>query len=79
MSLTRIAHSPYTLVVCEKPNAARRIAQALGTLSFKEISALEIVGSRELPPVFSVVDRNKVFGNFWRSSDKWAHNSHDPC
>ena len=58
MSLTRIAHSPYTLVVCEKPNAARRIAQALGTLSFKEISALEIVGRRGLPPVFSVVDRN---------------------
>ncbi len=58
MSLTRIAHSPYTLVVCEKPNAARRIAQALGTLSFKEISALEIVGTRGLPPVFSVVDRN---------------------
>ncbi len=58
MSLTRIAKSPYTLVVCEKPDGARRIAQALGTSSFKEISALETLGRRGLPPVFSVIDRN---------------------
>jgi DNA topoisomerase I len=58
LSLTRIAKSPYTLVVCEKPDAARRIAQALGTSSFKEISALETAGRRGLPPVFSVTGRN---------------------
>ena len=58
MSLTSVAKSPYTLVVCEKPDAARRIAQALGTSGFKEISALETVGRRGLPPVFSVTGRN---------------------
>jgi DNA topoisomerase-1 len=58
LSLTRIAKSHYTLVVCEKPDAARRIAQALGTSGFKEISALKTVGRRGLPPVFSVLGRN---------------------
>ena len=42
-----IPQSPYTLVVCEKPDAARRIARAIGTTSFKERSSR--------PPVFSVV------------------------
>src|SRR5205809_6704074 len=45
--MTSITQSPYTLVVCEKPDAARRIAHALGTL--RQIS----IGP---PPVFSVTD-----------------------
>src|ERR671927_1271545 len=47
---------PYTLVVCEKPDAARRIAHAIGTSSFREISALEIIGSRGTPSAFCVTD-----------------------
>ena len=58
MNLSRIAETPYTLVVCEKPDAARRIAQALGVSSFEKISGLEIGGGRRggisMPPVFSV-------------------------
>lgn len=53
MSLSRIAETPYTLVVCEKPDAARRIAQALGISSFEKISGVEIGGGK-IPPVFSV-------------------------
>jgi DNA topoisomerase IA len=48
--MTSIPQSPYTLVVCEKPDAARRIAHALGNSSLKEIKGQ--------PPVFSVTDRN---------------------
>lgn len=49
--LTGIPQSPYTLVICEKPDAARRIAKALGTSSFDE--------RRGLPAsVFSIVDRH---------------------
>jgi DNA topoisomerase-1 len=48
--MTSITQSPYTLVVCEKPDAARRIAHALGNSSLKEI--------KRQPPVFSVTDRN---------------------
>ena len=48
--MTSIPQSPYTLVVCEKPDAARRIAHALGNSSLKEI--------RGQLPVFSVTDRN---------------------
>jgi DNA topoisomerase I len=48
----------YTLVVCEKPDAARRIAHAIGTFSFREISALECIGSRGAPSVFSVTDHH---------------------
>ena len=47
--MTSISQSPYTLVVCEKPDAARRIAHALGNPSIKERSGL--------PPVLSVTDR----------------------
>jgi DNA topoisomerase I len=56
LSLSRIADTPYTLVVCEKPDAARRIAQALGVSSFEKISGLEIGRARggSMPPVFSV-------------------------
>ena len=43
-----ISQSPYTLVVCEKPDAARRIAYALGNSNFKERSGLA--------PVFSATD-----------------------
>jgi DNA topoisomerase I len=50
---------PYTLVVCEKPDAARRIAHAIGTSSFREISALESIGRRGgTPSVFSVTDHH---------------------
>jgi DNA topoisomerase I len=49
---------PYTLVVCEKPDAARRIAHAIGTSSVREISALESIGSRGTPSVFSVTDHH---------------------
>ena len=49
-----ISQSPYTLVVCEKPDAARRIAYALGNSNIKERSGL--------PPVFSATDhRNENF------------------
>ncbi len=45
---------PYTLVVCEKPDAARRIAHALGNSSFKERIGVT--------PVFAVTDHsNEVF------------------
>jgi Topoisomerase IA len=58
LNSSRIAETPYTLVVCEKPDAARRIAQALGVSSFEKISGLEIGGGRRggisMPPVFSV-------------------------
>jgi DNA topoisomerase I len=49
---------PYTLVVCEKPDAAKRIAHAIGTSSFREISALECIGSTGAPSVFSVTDHH---------------------
>lgn len=61
MSLSRIVEPPYTLVVCEKPAAALRIAQAMGTSSFKKISGLKTEGAGRrglLPPVFSATDRN---------------------
>ncbi len=45
---------PYTLVVCEKREAARRIAQAVATSDFKEIPA----GRRGMPSVFSVTGRD---------------------
>src|SRR5919198_2591052 len=49
---------PYALVVCEKPDAARRIAHAIGTSSFREISALECIGSTGAPSVFSITDHH---------------------
>ena len=49
IDLTGIPQSSYTLVICEKPDAARRIAKALGTSSFNE--------RRGLPaPFFSIED-----------------------
>jgi DNA topoisomerase I len=59
LSLSRFAETPYTLVVCEKPDAARRIAQALGISSFEKISGLEIgVRGGIIPPVFCVTSPN---------------------
>jgi DNA topoisomerase-1 len=52
LKLSRIAESSYTIVVCEKPAAARRIALALGA------SSETMGGQRGLPPVFSVKTRN---------------------
>jgi DNA topoisomerase-1 len=49
--LTGIPQSPYTLVICEKPDAARRIAKAIGTSSFDERRGLSA-------SVFSIVDRH---------------------
>jgi DNA topoisomerase-1 len=64
-SLGGLAKPPYTLVVCEKPDAARRIAQALGTSKFERISELWVeghdVGERKtklLTPVFSATSKN---------------------
>jgi DNA topoisomerase I len=55
--MTSNSQLPYTLVVCEKPDAARRIAHALGNSSFKERK--ERTGST---PVFFVTDHtNEAF------------------
>jgi len=44
----------YTLVVCEKPDVARKIAHALGNSSFKERA--------RMTPFFSVTDHsNEAF------------------
>ena len=37
MTLSRIPEPPYALVICEKPAAALRIGQALGTSSLQKI------------------------------------------
>ncbi len=50
LTMTSVSQSPYTLVVCEKPDAGRRIAHALGNSVFEE--------RRHTPPVFSVTDRH---------------------
>ncbi|MGB7639103.1 MAG: hypothetical protein WBL88_16195, partial [Nitrososphaeraceae archaeon] len=64
MSLSRIAEpSPYSLVICEKPAAALRIAQALGTSRLKKISGLDGEGERRrvlLPPVYSATGWNGI-------------------
>ncbi|MGC2385116.1 MAG: DNA topoisomerase [Nitrososphaeraceae archaeon] len=64
-SVSGLAKPPYTLVVCEKPDAARRIAQALGTSKFEKISELGVEGhevgvrkTKLLTPVFSATGRN---------------------
>ena len=46
---------PYTLVVCEKRDAARRVAQAIATSDFKMITPGRKLG---LPSVFSITGRN---------------------
>lgn len=48
--MTNNSQLSYTLVVCEKPDAARRIAHALGNSSFKERTGVT--------PVFSVTGHN---------------------
>ena len=58
LSLSKIAKAEYVLVVCEKPDAARRIAQALGTSTYEKIAGLENRGGGPLPPVFSATARN---------------------
>lgn len=49
------------MVICEKPAAAQRIAQALGTSSLKKISSSETVGDNKIPwissPFFSAIDK----------------------
>jgi len=60
--LSRIPEPPYALVVCEKPAAALRIGQALGTSSFEKISGFDTEMQRRgrllLPPVFSATAKN---------------------
>ncbi|HET7345470.1 MAG TPA: DNA topoisomerase I, partial [Nitrososphaeraceae archaeon] len=61
MILSKIAKPRYILVICEKPDAARRIAQALGTSTFERMSGLDKTeGKRRelLPPIFSATARN---------------------
>jgi DNA topoisomerase-1 len=60
LSLTRGAERPYSLVVCEKPAAALRIAEALGTSGFKKISGIDKGWDKKrlLPPVFSATCKN---------------------
>jgi DNA topoisomerase I len=60
-SNTFTLQKPYELVICEKPTAALRIAQALGTSSLKKISSSEIVEDNitaQIPsPFFSAIDK----------------------
>src|SRR5215203_2488518 len=60
--LSRIPEPPYALVVCEKPAAALRIGQALGTSSFEKISGFDTEMQRRgrllLTPVFSATAKN---------------------
>jgi DNA topoisomerase I len=60
-SNTFTLQKPYELVICEKPTAALRIAQALGTSCLKKISSLEIVEDNttmRIPsPFFSAIDK----------------------
>ncbi|HZD81638.1 MAG TPA: DNA topoisomerase I [Nitrososphaeraceae archaeon] len=61
MSLSKIAKPQYVLVICEKPDAARRIAEALGTSSFERISGLDKIEGRRrelLLPIFSATAGN---------------------
>jgi DNA topoisomerase-1 len=62
--LSRIPEPPYALVVCEKPAAALRIGQALGTSGFEKISGFDTEIQRKgqllLPPVFSATDKNGI-------------------
>lgn len=43
--LSIILKKPYNLVICEKPSAAQRIAQALGTFDLKK-TTLPIVDTK---------------------------------
>src|SRR5918999_1042710 len=47
---------PFVLVICEKPNAARRIAQALGTNSFKRS-----ISSEGVPFFYAISNNNSHF------------------
>jgi DNA topoisomerase-1 len=59
LSLSYSVEPPYDLVVCEKPAAALRIAQALGSSRIEKISG-SAKGKRrgEPPQVFSITDSN---------------------
>jgi DNA topoisomerase I len=63
--LSRIPEPPYALVICEKPAAALRIGQALGTSSLEKIfgfnTEMQRKGGRRrlpVPPVFSATAKN---------------------
>jgi DNA topoisomerase I len=61
----RQQQQPYSLVICEKPAAALRIAQALGTAGLRKISQLETqytqkTRKRLQTPVFHATDVNGI-------------------
>jgi DNA topoisomerase I len=66
--LSRIPKPPYALVICEKPAAALRIGQALGTSSLEKISGFNTEMQRRgggrrrllLLPVFSATAKNDL-------------------
>ena len=83
-NLNAIEARPYVLVVCEKPQAAHRIAQALGTLNFKKLSGTYRTGSAQ-PSVYSAVDNgNRHFivcstiGHLYELVDPEANRSRYP-
>ena len=67
MDLSRVVRPPYTLVVCEKPDAARRIAQALGTSHIESLPEIVFESpdlgerkARAVTPVFWAIGRENV-------------------
>jgi DNA topoisomerase I len=83
-NLSAINETPYVLVVCEKPQAAHRIAQALGTSSFKKISGA-YRARRAQPSVYSVADDNNrhfvicsAIGHLYQLVDPEANRSRYP-
>ena len=67
MDLSRVVRPPYTLVVCEKPDAARRIAQALGTSHIESLPEIVFESpdlgerkARAVTPVFWAIGRENA-------------------
>ena len=63
--ITQQQQQPYSLVVCEKPAASLRIAQALGTSGFRRVSQLDTEDSKKISerlwtPVFHVTNTNGI-------------------
>ncbi|HYP42963.1 MAG TPA: hypothetical protein VEQ18_02975, partial [Candidatus Nitrosocosmicus sp.] len=54
---------PFALVICEKPAAAQKIAQALGSSSLKKISTYEACDNKT----------TKVLSPFFYATDKKGH------
>jgi DNA topoisomerase I len=67
LSLGRVVRPPYTLVVCEKPDVARRIAQALGTSQIESLPEIVFESpdlgerkARAVAPVFWAMGRENI-------------------